>query len=134
MLVEASALCVVELTIDEDKLAKLGNMIDGPVHHLFANKNFKSTVRGGPWSPKFKDVFDEAGIDLDDAINKIAIPGHKGPHPEAYHRSVYDRLIAATKDLEGDAYKRALELELLRIRLEALTPGSDLNKLLTKET
>ncbi len=100
---------------------------------MATNKNFKSTARGGPWSPKFKALFDKAGIDLDDALNKIRIPGHKGPHPELYHQTVYDRLVAATRRLSGDAYNSALKAELETLKREAATPGSLLNKLLTKQ-
>ena len=53
-----------------------------PVHHICTNKNCISTARGGPWTPKFEAIFKKAGLDLDDAINKIAVPGHKGPHPK----------------------------------------------------
>ena len=104
----------------------------GPVHHLATNKNFVSPARGGRWSPKFKAIFDKAGIDLDDALNKLAIPGHKGPHPETYHQLVYDRLLAATKGLSGDAYRAALEAELAALKAEASTVGCIINKLLTK--
>ena len=60
-------------------------------------------VRGGPWSPRFKAMFDRAGMSLDDAANKVAVPGHKGPHPQAYHEEVFERLSTATEGLTGDA-------------------------------
>jgi hypothetical protein len=117
--------------IPDGELPKSNAPSSGPLHHLGTNKNFVSTARGGPWSPKFKSIFDKAGLDLDDALNKINVPGHKGPHPEAYHQLVYDRLIAATKGLRGANYKAALEAELAALKVEATTVGSIINKLLT---
>ena len=46
---------------------------------------------------------------------------------------VLDRLRAATKGLEGDAYGVALRAELEAIGQEAGAAGSNLNKLLTKQ-
>ena len=71
-------------------------------------------------------------MNLDDALNKIPVPGHAGPHPEEYHRAVFDRLINATSDLDGAAYSNALRNELSAIRGEIVTPGSKLNNLITK--
>jgi hypothetical protein len=69
---------------------------------------------------------------MNDAANKIRVAGHKGPHPEAYHRAVYDRLQEATRGLDGKAYKEALTNELEVIGRESATPGKDLNTLLTR--
>jgi hypothetical protein len=68
---------------------------------------------------------------LKDAANKVRVPGHHGPHPEAYHQAIYDRLRAATNGLSGRAYKDALCKELDAIAKDAATVGSALNKLLT---
>lgn len=51
-------------------------------------------------------MVEKTGYKLDDAINKINVPGHKGPHPEAYHGAIFDRLQAATKGLGGEDYKK----------------------------
>ena len=102
-----------------------------PVHHLATNKNFKSSARGGPWSPRFESIFNRAGMDLDDAFNKVRVPGHQGPHPEAYHQAVYDRLVEATRGLDGATYRSALEEELTAIGTEAAKDGTLLNVLLT---
>lgn len=99
------------------------------MHHIYTNKNF---ISGQKWSKKFAPLFKKAGYDLDDAINKINVPGHKGPHPDEYHQAVYDRLLEATKGLQGDAYKNAFEATLNSLRQEVTQVGSRLNKLLTK--
>jgi RHS repeat-associated protein len=106
-----------------------------PVHHICTNKNCISAVTGGPWTPKFKEIFEKAGIKLNDAINKIAIPGHKGPHPQEYHEYVYDQLISATSGLKANSsgYTKAVSDTLGRISVEATTAGSQINKWLTKQ-
>ena len=53
-------------------------------------------------------------------------------HPEAYHHAVFDRLTAATNGLSGEAYRDKLQAELRAIGREIQTPGSVLNKLVTK--
>ncbi len=103
----------------------------GPLHHIATDKNSVSPARGGPWTPRFKKIFDKAGMDLQDALNKINVPGHRGPHPEKYHQAVFDRLTSATNGLNGPAYRNALETELRAIGKDAATPGNPLNRLLT---
>jgi len=76
-------------------------------------------------------IFKKAGMTLEDAANKVRIPGHFGPHPEKYHQLIFDRLTKATKGLSGQDYKDALLKELDAIAREAQTAGSVLNKLLT---
>ncbi|MFO0755161.1 MAG: FG-GAP-like repeat-containing protein [Byssovorax sp.] len=104
-----------------------------PVHHVMTNKNPTSTDRGGPWTPRFEAMAKEAGMTLEDAANKVEVPGHQGPHPQQYHEAVFQRLQAATRGLSGDAYTRAFRAELEAIRTEAATPGSLLNNLLTRQ-
>ena len=41
----------------------------------------------------------KAGMTLEDAANKVEVPGHSGPHPEAYHKAVYTRLEKATGEV-----------------------------------
>ncbi|MDP2226816.1 MAG: AHH domain-containing protein [Moraxellaceae bacterium] len=103
-----------------------------PVHHICTDKNCISAASGGPWTPRFDAIFQKVGMNLDDALNKVAIPGHKGPHPEAYHQAIFDRLTSATDGLNGAAYKDALQVELRAIGTELRTPGSMLNNLVTK--
>jgi hypothetical protein len=101
------------------------------LHHLATNKNWVSTARGGPWSPRFQAMFERAGMTLEDEANKVLVLGHGGPHPEAYHQAVYERLATATEGLQGDAYTTALRAELDVLAVEASTAGSLLNTLLT---
>jgi hypothetical protein len=119
-----------------EKAAATSNRRDSagrePEHHIATNKNWVSTLRGGPWSPKLEKLFEKAGMTLEDAANKVRVPGHQGPHPEAYHREILDRLIQTTQGKRGDAYKDALPKELEAITGEARVPGTKLNRLLTR--
>jgi RHS repeat-associated protein len=102
------------------------------IHHIATDKNSISTAAGGPYTPKFEILFKKAGMTLQDALNKIPVLGHQGPHPE-YNAAVYERLQNAVKGLSGDEYKSALQNELAAIGKESATPGTALNKLLKKK-
>ena len=86
-----------------------------PLHHLMTNKNWVSTLRGGPWSPRFADLAKKAGMTLDDVANKVPVPGHRGPHPEAYHQAIFDRLTSTTRGLSDKAYSTAFREELRKV-------------------
>ncbi|HYO70278.1 MAG TPA: AHH domain-containing protein, partial [Archangium sp.] len=103
------------------------------VHHIATIENEKSTLRGGPWTQRFKKIFDKAGISMEDPANKVPVVGHKGPHPEEYHQIVYDELYRATESCpDKQACARALRQALQKLAEEILTEGSRLNRLLTK--
>src|SRR6185503_9711035 len=107
-------------------------LASAPVHHIATDKNLVSAARGGPWTPRFEALFKRAGMSLQDLENKVAVPGHRGPHPQAYHEAVFKRLSAATEGLSGEAYTSAFKAELGVIKEEVATAGSELNKLLTR--
>jgi hypothetical protein len=103
------------------------------VHHLATVENEKSTLRGGPWTQRFKKIFDKAGMSMEEPANKVPVVGHKGPHPEEYHQIVYDELYRATESCsDKQACARALKQALQKLAEEILTQGSRLNRLLTK--
>ena len=103
------------------------------VHHIATVENEKSTLRGGPWTQRFKKIFDKAGMSMEDRANKIPVVGHKGPHPEEYHQIVHDELYRATEGCpDKQACARALKQALQKLAEEILTQGSRLNRLLTK--
>jgi hypothetical protein len=138
---EATAVAVVEgrliLTLPSGSGAILamqqqGESEEGELHHIATVENEKSTLRGGPWTPKLKRFFDKAGMSMEDLANKVRIPGHKGPHPKAYHEQIYQRLADAMEDCETTARCReALTQELGKLAKELREVGSDLNKLVT---
>ena len=103
------------------------------VHHIATVENEKSTLRGGPWTQRFKKIFDKAGMSMEDPANKVPVVGHKGPHPEEYHQIVHDELYRATESCsDKQACARALKQALQKLAEAILTQGSRLNRLLTK--
>jgi RHS repeat-associated protein len=94
-----------------------------PIHHIATNKNRISDRTGGPWTPRFEELFAKGGMTLEDAANKIPLPGHgkRAPHSQGYHQWVYKRLQDAIKGVEGEeAIGAALEAELDAIRQDLL--------------
>jgi hypothetical protein len=104
----------------------------GDEHHIATNKNWISSLEGGPWSPRFEKLFNRVGMTLRDVENRVRIPKHKGPHPEEYHREIFRRLSDAILDKTGDSARSAMKDELQRISAEAIKPGTKLNRLLTQ--
>ncbi|AKI99674.1 AHH domain-containing protein [Archangium gephyra] len=102
-------------------------------HHLATNKNDISERFGGPWTPRFEQLFESVGMSLDAAENLVYLKGHKGPHPEAYHREVYGKLRAAVRDCEDVPQCRSkLAKALKELAVEICTPGSRLHRLATR--
>jgi len=139
---EATSVSVVEgrlvLTLPSGSGAILamqqqGESEEGHLHHIATVENEKSPARGGPWTPRLKKFFDKAGMSMEDPVNKVRVPGHKGPHPKAYHDRVYRQLMDAVEDCETTAQCReALTRELGKLAKELLTAGSELNRLVTR--
>lgn len=97
-----------------------------------------ATNKHSTWSKEFRKLFKKNDLGkfkngkwrkdvLNDPLNKIDIPRHKGSHPEHMHQEIFDRLLAAS-DIGKDAFKKELE----QLRVDAITPGSWLNDILTK--
>jgi A nuclease family of the HNH/ENDO VII superfamily with conserved AHH len=106
---------------------------EGHDHHIATNKWWDSTHNGGPWSPEFQKIFDKAGMSLNDPANIVRVKGHKGPHPPEYHRRILRRLARATEECRTmKQCREALTAELKRLAREISTPGTELNKLVTR--
>lgn len=106
---------------------------EGPVHHICTNKNPVSAVSGGPWTPACEEIFEKAGMSLEDAANKVRLNGHEGPHPEFYHNQIVNRLQAAVRTCRTtDACRARLLAELAKIANELLTPGTELRSFIVK--
>ncbi len=102
-------------------------------HHLATNKNDTSEIRGGPWTPRFEELFERVGMTLDDPANLAYLRNHQGPHPEAYHAEVFQRLDDVLQDCGTVSRCRALFVEeLKRLKGEVCTPGSRLHQLVTQ--
>ena len=120
-------------TLPAAEQKKYSELITQQVHHICTDKNCISPNSGGPWTPEFKKMFDKAGLSLQDDLNQIWVAGHKGPHPQEYHREVFDRLEQVTEGKTGNAYTQAFQNELAKIGKEIQTPGTKLNNLVTKK-
>ncbi|RYZ33261.1 MAG: hypothetical protein EOO71_42390, partial [Myxococcaceae bacterium] len=102
-------------------------------HHIATNKWWDATHNGGPWSPQFQEIFDRAGMSLDDPANRVFIQGHKGPHPEAYHQEVLRRLRQALGRCRSMAQCREVLTERLnQLASELRAEGTQLNKWITR--
>jgi hypothetical protein len=102
-------------------------------HHIATICNDKSSSRGGPWTPRFRDIFAKAGMTLDDPANKMPLPGHYGPHPERYHQIILDELLEATAACRSVVDCRAaLTARLRKLARQIATPGTELNQLVTQ--
>ncbi|MDT4860165.1 hypothetical protein FQZ97_947090 [compost metagenome] len=108
------------------------DLIVQQVHHICTDKNCVSPNSGGPWTPEFQKMFDKAGLTMQDELNKVWVAGHQGPHPQEYHALVYQRL-KNLESLPADAYQQAFKEELTKIGQEIQTPGTRMNKLVTKQ-
>ncbi|WP_338873245.1 AHH domain-containing protein [Myxococcus stipitatus] len=105
----------------------------GHRHHIATNKNDVSSARGGPWTPRFRDLFRKAGMELKDPENIVEVVGHKGPHPQRYHERVQERLFEALGSCRTVAdCRKALTIELRRIAKDAVTQGTEIHRLLTQ--
>ncbi|SET86586.1 AHH domain-containing protein [Stigmatella erecta] len=102
-------------------------------HHIATICNDKDAKRGGPWTPRFREIFAKAGMSLEDPANKMPLPGHYGPHPQRYHEIVYEELYAATRTCRSVVECReGLTRALKALAKEAATPGTELNQLVTR--
>ncbi|HZI12187.1 MAG TPA: AHH domain-containing protein [Myxococcus sp.] len=102
-------------------------------HHIATNKNDISELRGGPWTPRFEDLFARAGTSLEEPANLIYVRGHQGPHPEAYHAQILERLQTALGDCRTrDDCRNRLLRELRNTANDICTQGSLLNGLVTR--
>jgi hypothetical protein len=101
-------------------------------HHIATIANKKSTLRGGPWTPRLKRLFARAGMRLEDPENIVPLQGHKGPHPQRYHQRVFNYLDEAMGQCSSIAECRArLRPALDDLARELATPGTELNRLVT---
>ncbi|WP_342373975.1 AHH domain-containing protein [Myxococcus stipitatus] len=121
------------IALAPNALAMAGQGMGGARHHIATNKNDKSKARGGPWTPVFRKLFKKAGMELKDPENIVDVRGHKGPHPQDYHDTIFVRLTGAMGTCRTVvACRQALTSELRRLAIEVRTPGTELHRLLTQ--
>ncbi|MET0400983.1 MAG: AHH domain-containing protein [Cystobacter sp.] len=102
-------------------------------HHLCTNKNDRSESNGGPWTPLFEGLFNQAGMSLEDPANIVYLRAHQGPHLKDYHSEVFKRLRDALKGCRTRSVCRTKLVKALdEIAGEVCSQGSVLNKLVTR--
>jgi A nuclease family of the HNH/ENDO VII superfamily with conserved AHH len=107
-----------------------GNRVED--HHIGTIANEISTLRGGPWTPRLRELYARAGMLLEDIENIVPIKGHKGPHPQRYHEIIYERLRKALGGCSAVQECRGkLTNALNKLATEIATPGTELNRLVT---
>ena len=104
-----------------------------PVYHICTNKCKVGAGSNPAWTPRFQKIFDDANLNINSEINKIAVPGHRVRHPQEYHQHIYGSLTDATRGLTPNTpnYTRAVTETLNRIKVKAVMPGSQVNRWLT---
>ena len=102
-------------------------------HHIATNKH-------KDWAPKFEKLFKKYGLDkfkngntrkhpLNNPHNIVKVKGHKGPHSEKnFHKNIHKRLSDAGKKGGAEGFKA----ELAKMKVESVTEGSNMNKIITK--
>ncbi len=86
-----------------------GLLVHNDCHHIVST--FSNLSRGFNWTNKSQQILKRAGISLGNAINKVNLASHQGPHPELYHKRVFDLLSEAVKGKApgSAAYRAAVE-------------------------
>jgi hypothetical protein len=72
------------------------------------------------FSPIFEEIFEKAGMELDDAENLVRLRGHSGRHTLNYRQYVLGRLRTVVRGRTGSAYRKALVRVLRELRSELL--------------
>jgi hypothetical protein len=101
-------------------------------HHIATDKYLESEPY---WTPRFEELFNEVGLKLNDPFNIVPVFGHKGPHPQEYHKEVFSRLfnnLQLTKSLTLSSRQTQFRIMLMQLSTECVTPGFKLNSLLIR--
>ncbi|MDF9407233.1 AHH domain-containing protein [Pelotomaculum isophthalicicum JI] len=72
------------------------------------------------FTEKFEQIFNRAGMSLQNEKNIFFLEGHVGRHSLKYRQYVLRRLNEATMDLSGEDYKNALLKELDELKDELI--------------
>lgn len=134
VLTEAEIMALVEAGKISSTALALYKMARVDTHHIATDKNGTSDREGGPWTPRFRELFKNADMSFDDPANLVDVANHRGPHPEAYHKAVLKALTDAVEDLKAHTteYREALKRALGKLAEKIRTPGTPLNQMVTR--
>jgi RHS repeat-associated protein len=107
---------------------------DGERHHIATWCNCIRETTGGPWTPRFREIFDAADMNIRyDRDNIVVVKNHRGPHPQPYHQTVLDALLQAVRGKRPHTpeYTNAVRMALRRLATMIKTPGTPLNLYVT---
>lgn len=102
---------IVEGLEHADELGRV--VVKGEIHHIASDKAIKSG-----YTEQFETIFNNAGMTLDDAANKVFLENHSGGHTVKYKEYVLDKLENATRGLSGDDANKALNHVLNDLKTE----------------
>ncbi|WP_074949220.1 AHH domain-containing protein [Myxococcus fulvus] len=106
---------------------------EGHVNHLCTTEGTPVSKSGETWAELCEEIFERAGMSLEDVANKVRLAGRGASPSEPYHSRVVPRLQRAVEDCEEtEACRVRLVNELARIANELLTPGSELRGYVVK--
>ena len=74
-------------------------------HHIASDKSVKSG-----FTAKYENLFDLAGMSLQDPDNIVLLEGHSGAHTKVYKQKVFDLLTNALKEVDKDDQKKNEEM------------------------
>ena len=74
-------------------------------HHIASDKSVKSG-----FTAKYENLFDLAGMSLQDPDNIVLLEGHSGAHRKVYKQKVFDLLTNALKEVDKDDKKKNEEM------------------------
>jgi hypothetical protein len=105
----------------------LESILSAHVHHVVSR--YSNATRGWArnWSELARAILAEAGVGVESQSNKLRLPGHWGPHPELYHRVVFERLQRAAEGRTGAELTEKVRQELQKIMEDLLADPSRLS-------
>jgi hypothetical protein len=88
---------------------------NGGFHDIASNKSFKSG-----FTKSYQNIFNKAGMSLEDPENIVYLKGHNGVHTIAYKQYVLRYFDKQTKGFSGTAYKQALQQALNDLKIQLI--------------
>ncbi|NLW27979.1 MAG: hypothetical protein GXY93_11355 [Hungateiclostridium saccincola] len=72
------------------------------------------------YTEAYNEIFERAGMSLQDDVNIVYLEKHKGAHTKVYKQYVLDYLTGATEGLTGEEAKTALTRTLNELKNQLL--------------
>lgn len=105
------------------RFGKPSKKLKTKIHHIVSWYANKARGWADNWTKKSQQILKNAGLHpKNSGWNQIHLPHHKGPHPEKYHKIIYQRLAKAVEGLtpRTKAYKEKVKETLEKLADEML--------------